>query len=168
MGDFIKDAIFEEIIPTLSLDKKELDDFAIAVLDRFRNPFIKHRLSSIALNSMSKFKVRVLPSLLTYAQEFGKLPPRLTFAFAGLLRFYKGEWMGESLPVQDDASVVSRMHMLWHEGDIEKLVTAILSDGSLWEYDLTQVNGLSEALVRALGEIDRHGIEEGFERFIHA
>jgi tagaturonate reductase len=59
-GSFVNDAIFKEINETIAMDKVELDLFAEDVLDRFRNPFIKHNLSSIALNSIDKFKVRVL------------------------------------------------------------------------------------------------------------
>lgn len=168
MGDFIKEAVFEEIIPTLSLDRNELEDFAIAVLDRFRNPFIRHQLASIALNSFSKFKVRVLPSLLAYTNQNGKLPPRLTFAFACLLRFYKGDWQGTALPVQDDAGIVGRMQNLWDDGDAMELLSDILSDTALWGLDLTTVPGLMEALHLALTQLDRHGVADGFERFIHS
>ena len=59
-GEFIKNTVFEEINKTLDLSEKELSTFASEVFDRFRNPFIKHQLVSIALNSVSKFKVRVL------------------------------------------------------------------------------------------------------------
>lgn len=71
-GAFIRALVFEEIIPTLPMEQKELEAFGQDVFDRFRNPFIKHQLASIALNSISKFKVRVLPSLL----EFVKLPSK--------------------------------------------------------------------------------------------
>jgi len=94
-GAFVKDAIFKEIIPTLSLPEEELKTFAEEVLDRFRNPFIKHQLASIALNSISKFKVRVLPSLLAFQKDCNRLPLHLTFAFACLIRFYRGEWKKE-------------------------------------------------------------------------
>ena len=96
-GKFINQAIFEEINETIEMDKAELDLFAADVLDRFRNPFIKHNLSSIALNSISKFKVRALPSVLGYITKFGKVPTNLTFAFACLIRFYKGTWNGTTL-----------------------------------------------------------------------
>jgi tagaturonate reductase len=85
---------FKEINATLDLPEEELSSFANDVFDRFRNPFIKHQLASIALNSISKFKVRVLPSLLAYEEKYNELPVHLTFAFACLIRFYKGEWKG--------------------------------------------------------------------------
>ena len=88
MREHIRKCVFDEIIPTLDLSKEELIDYANNVLIRFSNPYIKHYLSSIALNSVSKFKVRVLPSILEYNKRFNKLPPTLTFAFAKLIEFY--------------------------------------------------------------------------------
>src|SRR5690606_15510135 len=106
-GTFIQKAVYEEIIETLNMEKQELCSFADEVFDRFRNPFIKHMLSSIALNSISKFKVRVLPSLLEYIEIHNKLPVHLTFAFACLIRFYKGSWKDKELPVNDSADIIS-------------------------------------------------------------
>ena len=86
---YIKRCVYDEIIPTLDLPEQELRSYADEVLARFANPFIKHYLSSIALNSVSKFRVRVLPSILAYRERFGKTPPALMQAFAALLRFYQ-------------------------------------------------------------------------------
>lgn len=86
---FLYQGIFEEIIPTLDLPEAELKQFANDVLERFQNPFIKHYLSSIALNSVSKFKVRDLPSLLGYLEKYGKEPQILVFSLAALIQFYK-------------------------------------------------------------------------------
>ena len=88
--------MFEEIIPTLDLPRDELVDYANNVLIRFSNPYIKHYLSSIALNSVSKFKVRVLPSILEYNKRFGILPTTLTFAFAKLIEFYRTDMTNDA------------------------------------------------------------------------
>ena len=89
MSGFIRTCLFEEIIPTLDLPRAELEEYAENVLIRFSNPYIKHYLSAISLNSVSKFKVRVLPSLLEYRKRFGKSPAHLIFSFAKLIEFYK-------------------------------------------------------------------------------
>ncbi len=164
-GAFINTAIFKEIIPTLELDEAELKEFANAVLDRFRNPFIRHELASIALNSFSKFKVRVLPSLLQYQNTFGQLPLRLTFAFACLLRFYKGEWKGRKLPIEDAAAIQEHLAELWAQGDIKHLVKEVLSNETYWEYDLNQIEGLASAMAIALEAIEEKGVEKGYEYF---
>ena len=164
-GKFVQNTIFEEIIPTLELDKSELEDFAKAVLDRFRNPFINHYLASIALNSISKFKVRALPSLLQYKTDKGILPKHLTFAFACLLRFYKGKWNGKELPVNDDEAIISEIQKAWNENNLSCTVEKILSNTAYWDQDLTQIEGLQEALLEALTALEEHGVESGFNAF---
>ena len=96
MREHIRKCVFDEIIPTLDLPRDELVDYANNVLIRFSNPYIKHYLSSIALNSVSKFKVRVLPSILEYNKRFGTLPPTLTFAFAKLIEFYRTDMTNDA------------------------------------------------------------------------
>jgi tagaturonate reductase len=164
-GAFVNNAIFNEINQTLPMDKKELDSFAEAILDRFRNPFIIHNLSSIALNSISKFKVRVLPSLLGYVDLNKKLPTNLTFAFAALIRFYKGTWKGEKLPVNDSAEIVKAFTKIWESNNYLEITKKVLGNVAYWGEDLTQVNPLTDAVALALEEIDTNGIEGGFANF---
>jgi len=165
-GKFISDTVYNEIIPTLDLSKEELTAFSEEVFDRFRNPFLKHQLSSIALNSVAKFKVRVLPSLLQYVDDKKELPTNLTFALAALIRFYQGEFNGKTLPVMDDAPVLERFKEIWSTNDLGEVVKATLSETGFWDTDLTQVSGLTEAVTKALKEIDANGIEQGYNNYI--
>ena len=103
MGAFVREGIYNEIIPTLDLPKNELESFANDVIERFMNPFIKHYLLSIALNSVSKFRVRVLPSILEYVKEYKKMPERLVCSLAALIMFYRTD------EANDDADVMSFM-----------------------------------------------------------
>ena len=90
ISGFMKQSIHEEIIPTLTLPKQELETFAEAVVERFSNPFIKHALLSISLNSVSKFKARILPSIEQYVAGQGRVPAHLAFVLAALIAFYRG------------------------------------------------------------------------------
>ncbi|MGE5943968.1 MAG: tagaturonate reductase, partial [Flavobacteriales bacterium] len=164
-GAFINKAVFNEIIDTLDMDKAELINFADEVFDRFRNPFIIHNLSSIALNSISKFKVRVLPSLLGYVKIHKKPPTNLTFAFAALIRFYKGTWNGESLPVQDNDDIVATFAEIWKSNDYSEIAKNALSIEDYWGEDLTKIDHLTEAVALALNEIDANGIEVGYNNY---
>ena len=164
-GAFVNNAIFNEINHTLPMAKEELDSFAEEVLDRFRNPFIIHNLSSIALNSISKFKVRVLPSLLEYIALNKKLPTHLTFAFAALIRFYKGTWKGESLPINDSADIVEAFAEIWKSNDYAEIATKTLGNTNYWGEDLNEMENLTDAVAFALKEIDDNGIEVGFANF---
>lgn len=164
-GAFVNKTIFEEINEVLPMNRSELDSFAEEILDRFRNPFIKHKLADIALNSISKFKVRVLPSLLEFEAKNGKLPTNLTFSFACLIRFYKGTWNGNDLPIKDNDDIVTNFSNIWQNEDYNVIANLVLANQDYWDDDLTRIKNLSTAIAFALAEIDTNGIEYGFENF---
>lgn len=160
---FVEKAIYQEIIPVLDLPKDELESFASAVTGRFRNPYIKHQLLSIALNGMTKFRTRILPQLLAGQKATGKLPARLTFALAALIAFYRGERNGEAYPVQDDAHWLTTFQQLWGQHhdrliDTRELVRSVLAVSDHWEQDLTQVSGLVEQVGQDLDAILTQGM----------
>jgi tagaturonate reductase len=163
-GPFV-DNVIAEISETLPMDKNEITAYAEEVMDRFRNPFIKHALADIALNSISKFKVRVLPSLLGYYKTTKKLPTSLTFSLACLIQFYKGTWNNETLPVKDTPELVEAFKKAWELGNVESVVASVLANTDFWDEDLNKVEGLSQALVHALKEIEANGIQQGFLNF---
>lgn len=135
MHDFLHGCVFEEIIPTLDLPEDELLDYANNIFERFSNPYIRHMCSSICLNSVSKFKVRVLPSILEYIRRKNEMPKRLIFSFAKLIEFYKN-----GTPI-DDPDVIKTMQ--------ESSIAEILSNVSLWDEDLSF---LTEAVEKASKE----------------
>lgn len=166
IGKFLSDAIFNEVNPTLGLDEAELKDFAEEVFDRFRNPFIKHHLASIALYFVSKFKVRVIPSLLTYVETNGKLPLNLTFSLASLIRFYQGSFGEKALPLNDEEGIIAKFKEIWANEDYEKVAELALSETSFWDTDLTKVEGLKTAVAKALYEIDHNDTEIAYNNFV--
>lgn len=99
---FMEETIYAEIIPTLTLPEKELKDFAASVTERFKNPFINHKLLDISLNSVSKWKARCLPSVKAYYEKFGKPPKDLSASFRSLVEFYsRGEkWNAEGIALE--------------------------------------------------------------------
>lgn len=163
-GKFVN-SVISEISETLDMDKNEITAYSEEVMDRFKNPFIKHALADIALNSVSKFKVRVLPSLLGYYNANKKLPVNLTFSLASLIRFYKGTWNGQSLPVKDGEDITIFFNGLWKSDDYEKIARLTLQNKGFWDQDLTEIPGLTKAITIALEEIDSNGIEAGFAKF---
>ena len=167
-GQLVKQAVFEEIVPCLKMDDEERRSYAAAVLERFQNPFIRHELLSISLNSVSKWKVRVLPSLLDYLDANGKLPSVLTFSLAALIRFYDGVSAGNELlgtrdgqpyPIRDDAPVLAVLERAWstHRTDLATLVATVLGSEALWGTDLTRIPGLAEAVTGHLQRIVQQG-----------
>lgn len=170
LGGFIRSAVEEEIIPALPLPADELKEYAAAVYERFLNPFIRHRLADIAMNSISKFKVRLLPSLLHYAENGQPLPGRLVRGFAGLLRYYKVERKGESYEgtdlngsvytVRDDAAALEALDAAWAQSAVNgessrAAASRLLALNEVWGHDLSEVEGLAEAVAEHFTEMER-------------
>lgn len=165
LGKFVLKTIFEEIIPTLDLPDDELRQYANDVLDRFKNPFIKHQLISIALNSISKFETRVLPSLLEYYNRKGTLPINLVFSLAALLTFYKGTYRGKTIPLNDDPEAIAFLADLWQNCDgseesLSELAEKVLGWEYAWKKDLNSIDGLKEMLADHLSAIESKGIQQ--------
>ncbi|MDN3702609.1 tagaturonate reductase [Vibrio artabrorum] len=141
MVKFMRNAMFDEIIPNLSLPEHELIEFAEDVESRFKNPYIRHLLLSISLNGMTKFKTRILPQLITYSKK-NKVPPTyLTFSLAALITFYRGERANEKYPLNDDVKFISFYSSAWDEVQNGKmsifdLVSSVLADTDHWGQDL--------------------------------
>ncbi|MGC3947249.1 MAG: tagaturonate reductase [Chryseolinea sp.] len=145
MSQFLERLIRDEVIPTIPLPESEVVQYAGAVFERFHNPEIRHELKSIALNSVSKFRARLLPTLLDQYNNTQKLPPHLIYAFASLIVFYRGHWKGESLPVSDSPEAITAFRACWHLPDRPDVV-GLLSNTSLWGTDLNTINNLSTQL----------------------
>ena len=139
---FLNKCMTEEILPTIG-DNDDSRTFANNVFDRFRNPFIQHKWRSIALNSVSKFSVRVLPTLLEYKEKNGTAPKGLTLALANLIYFYKND------NPDDNADVVATMK--------NDSIADILKNTSLWAVDLSD---LTEIVTEYYNKIDTIGAKE--------
>jgi tagaturonate reductase len=169
VGNYLKETIFEEIIPTLDLPKEELENFADEVIDRFRNPYIKHQLMSIALNSWSKFETRVLPSILEYKKRKGVIPHRLAFSLAATIAFYKGKRGEENIVLNDDPALVELLTNAWQANDgsesgIKDVVTKVLGYEKNWKRNLNEVEGLNEAVTAHLINIEKSGMAKAIEQ----
>ncbi len=148
--NFMHKGLFEEIIPTLDLPKDELTQFANDVIERFKNPFIKHYLLSIALNSVSKYQVRVLPSVLEYIKANNKEPDCLVFSLAALIAFYRTD------AANDNADVMAFMK--------DASVADILAKTEYWRQDLSF---LKPSIDKYLAAIDEKGIRGAMQDVVN-
>lgn len=169
---YVENALQEEIIPTLDLPRDDLVKFAAAVIERFANPHIHHYLLSIALNSTSKYKARVLPSVLEFHRQTGRLPRRLCLALAALIAFYRGkdfkagnlvgERNGEEYRIADDRPVQEFFLDAWRDhassADARRLVARVLANATIWGQDLTAVPGMTDAVAGHLALILDQGV----------
>lgn len=145
-GRFIRRVMYDELLPTLNLPEEELKAFADAVMERFNNPYVDHQVTSIMLNSFSKYATRDLPGLKEYLKRKGELPEGLVLGLAAILVYYKGEKRSDGTPAcPDDApEIMSLLSRLWSEGSVEKLVSGVLAEDSIWGEDLNRIPGLTE------------------------
>jgi tagaturonate reductase len=172
VGEFLSQALAVEITPTLDLPKEELIAFADSVDERFRNPYIRHELMSIALNSVSKYKARVLPSLTEYYKRKGVLPARLSFALAAMIAFYRGKNGYQTIALKDDQNILDLFSSLWAQYDAktinaEKIVSSFLSDKEIWGEDLTAINGLVAKVSGYLEDILQFGMMYAVDHMVN-
>lgn len=167
INGFMNKTIYEEIIPTLTLPAEELKEFAASVTERFKNPFIDHQLLSIALNSTSKWKARVMPSLKGFVEKKAALPKCITASFAFYIAFYKGTKMGadgmiaarpagNEYTVKDDAAVLD-FYMAHKDDDAATLTHAVCTNTDFWGEDLSAIDGFEAAVAKTLTEIETKG-----------
>ena len=166
---YMNKMLHEEIIPTLPLDKKDLESFASAVADRFNNPFINHEILSISLNSTSKWLARNFPSFIEYVQDKGTLPTCLTMSFAAYIAFFSNDIQaltdaglvcrrskGNTYTCSDDRWVLE-FYYAHRDDSIEELVHAVMTNTQMWGQDLTEIEGFEAVTVNNLKKIRQDG-----------
>lgn len=160
IGRFVDKVMFDELLPTLNLPEEELVKFAKDVKDRFVNPYVKHFVTSIMLNSFPKYKTRDLPGLKTYLERKGRLPEGLVLGLAAICTYYKGGKRGEDeIIVNDDAAIMQLLKDLWADGDVAKVAEGVLSASDLiWGEDLNAIPGLTSMLTGFLAVIQEKGM----------
>ena len=154
MGKFIRNVVNDEIVPQVNLPIDEVKTFAQSVFERFENPFIDHALLSISLNSVSKWKARVLPSFKDFYKNKGKLPKLITFSFAALLAFYSSNDLrddglyakrskGEEYVIHDDKAVLKFFAENTGKDDF---IESVCKNVDFWGEDLSQYNGFVDTV----------------------
>lgn len=169
---FMMAVIYDEVIPTLTLPKEELLNFADSVIERFENPYIKHALLSISLNSVSKWKARCLPSLLEYSNRYNDLPKHLVFSIAALMSFYSssnlkedcliGSRNGTSYEIKDDREV---LEFFTETSGLpsDLFAKAYLSNKSFHGQDLSEIPDLCSLATEYLDNIRKFGMRKALE-----
>ena len=167
---FMNKTIYDEIIPTLTLPREELMSFAASVTERFKNPFIDHALLAISLNSTSKWKARVMPSLKGYIANTGRLPKCITASFAFYIAFYRGTELteegltaarpaGNEYTVKDDRPILQFYYDHRNE-DVKTLVHAVCVNEEFWGEDLSAIAGFEDAVAGYVAAIEEKGAYE--------
>ena len=176
LSSFVKKLMLEEIAHAIPypVSLNVANDFGNKVLDRFRNPHIRHQWISITMQYSSKLKMRVVPVLLKHYEKNNSVPQLIAFGFAAYIFFtkpvkesggkYYGELNGKEYIIQDEQA--ASFMKLWKELKPAVLVKTILSDISLWGYDLTLLPGFSDSVIRNLDAIIQQGAKKTLQQII--
>lgn len=170
--------VFDEIVPTVKLPKEEAIEFAKAVYERFDNPFVNHALLSISLNSVSKWKARILPTFKDNYTSANKPPKYLTFSFAALMAFYTSDTLkdgvlignrnGEQYEIKDDQKVLEFFAANSKSKSTRDFVTAFASNTDFWGEDLTKYNHFADMVTEYLDDIKKNGMTAAVEALVNA
>ena len=177
-GRYLRRVLFDEIIPSMDADPVQMEQYAEQVLQRFLNPYIRHRWLDISLNSIAKYKARVLPSLRAHLHR-GQVPQLLAFSMACLLRFYKGEELteagltgtcaDETYLIRDDRRVLEFFAAAHKQDwDDRTLVKKALGREEFWGEDLNQYTGLCQLVTRYVGDISKQGAKATAVKILEA
>ncbi|MGI6781823.1 MAG: tagaturonate reductase [Acholeplasmataceae bacterium] len=159
---FVNSFLTKEVIPTINLPLSELKQFSKDVLERYQNPFIHHLLMSIALNSVSKFKSRILPTILE-SKELGLFPKYALFSLAALIRFYQGvDEKGNQIKLNDDPKFLTLFKELWAANDLYNLVVTVLNM-KFWETDYLGEKEVVDFVYKYLKLICESGTEKALD-----
>ncbi|WP_236974318.1 tagaturonate reductase [Membranihabitans maritimus] len=155
--NFVKECLLEEVVPTLDGDEEEARKYVEITLERFGNPYLQHKLSDIALNSIAKIRFRLLPSLLSFYNRNGQLPSRIVFSIANWLCIYLFDGFGTFNP-KDTSEVLTfferQKEILDSNTDtLETVVENVLRESEFWGTDLSKMEGLKGRLLEHIEEI---------------
>lgn len=170
-GKYVDEIMKDEISATIDLPDDELKAFVADVMDRFRNPYIKHMLTAISLNSNSKYETRVLPSILDYVEKNNRLPEKLLFGLAALITFYRGSYGEMVFELKDDESIIEKYKNVWNSYDdsmesLESIVKNVLSFEEVWKMDLNEIDGLHSLVSEYVYSINTKGMKESLENLL--
>ncbi|MEA5128473.1 MAG: tagaturonate reductase [Proteiniphilum sp.] len=164
---FINRMMSEEVLPVIDEDQEELDVFASKILGRFYNPFLKHYLKDISLNSLSKWETRVLPTVKDNYLKLGENSPLATFSFAALLTLYSGKTGGEFTP-NDIAEFVDFICSTFKAGDIRSWVSGIVQNNSLWTEDFSVLPYFTEDVSCYVSLILEKGMPQALKNILNS
>lgn len=171
LGAFVKEFIFDEVVPTIDIPRDQMVAYSNSVLERYMNPYVRHELMSIALNSVTKYKTRILPTVLQNLENLNTLPKHALFGLAALIVFYRGKRGDADIALADDQWALDMFKELWANFDgsktqCAKIVHHVLSLEKHWEVDLTKYNGVEDFVCDAVYEIVSTSVREALTKLV--
>lgn len=136
---YINKMVAEEVLPCIDEDPKELKAFAAKILERFYNPYLKHYLKDISLNSISKWETRDYPTVYDCCKKLDKDAKLTTFSFAALLVLYTGQSAAKNFTPNDTPEFIEFIQKTYNKNDIKGWVTGIVNNKEMWKENFSEV-----------------------------
>lgn len=155
---YINSMVDREVLPVIEGDRAELDEFAAKILERFYNPYLRHYLKDISLNSLSKWEARDWPTVKDNYTKLGKEADLCIFSFAALMVLYSGRV--EGFTPNDTAEFVEFIRSTFDCGNVAGWIDGIVKHPAMWNDDLGQVPFFAEAVSRYAADILENGMEK--------
>ena len=160
---FVNTMVAEEVIPMIEEDQEELKAFAAGILERFYNPYIRHMLKTISLNSLSKWETRNFPTVLDNWKKAGKVAEKELFTFAALLTLYSGK---VDFTPDDTAEHVECIQKVWNSEDVDATLKAIVENKNIWTVDFTEVAPFVEKVAGYVKVILAEGMAAALKKML--
>ena len=160
---FVNNMVAEEVIPMIEEDQEELKEFAASILERFYNPYIKHLLKSISLNSLSKWEARNYPTVKDNWFKAGKVAEHECLTFAALMAYYSPK---SGFEPDDTAEFVAYIRNNWNSEDLEGTITKIVKEGGIFTVDFSEVPGFVPTVAKYLKDIEERGMAAALDKFL--
>lgn len=167
VGRFAREFVYDEVIQTIALPRDDMEKFANSVFERYLNPFVRHELMSIALNSISKYWARVLPTVKDYLAINNKLPSHAIFSLAALIKFYEGKRGNEDIALKDSPEYLEYFKALFAKGlKEEEIIKDVLSQQNMWQEDLNKIPHMYDEVLKYYKLINNKGMKVALKEFL--
>lgn len=160
---FVNDMVAEEVIPMIEEDQNELKQFAAGILERFYNPYIKHMLKTISLNSLSKWEARNYPTVKDNWFKRQQIAKRECFTFAALMTLYSGK---TGFQPDDTAEFVEYIQKHWNSADIEGTIAGIVKNSGIFTVDFSEVPAFVPTVAAYVKDIEALGMAGALKKFM--
>ena len=167
VGAYLRRTMYDELVA--ALDAPNAGTFAREVVERFANPYLAHSLIDITLHGTAKMKVPVIPSIVDFASREHRVPELIAFGFAAFILFLRGELQqkrlaeGLAVPADENGAVIRD---LWMTGSATQVAHVVCADKSLWDVDLTAINGFADAVGLHLERMEQTGVRSALQQLL--
>lgn len=162
---YINEMVYNEVLPVINEDPEELKAFAAKIIERFYNPFLKHYLKDISLNSISKWETRDYPTVYDNSKKLNKSAKLTTFSLAALLVLYSGKSEVNFTP-KDTPEFIEFIQSKFNKNDIKAWVSTVLTNKTMWKEDFSQLPNFIDGVTKDVESILDKGMKAALEAII--